>query len=215
MSDEDAERESRINELEARLAQPARLGVAPIVAAAFLALCCILLWAQWADAAYFFSPREPLQLGAEGDYRFDLARDNRYVELHGVPTSRAGFGVDGNDTVVAVGIRDTPIMVWRKALRGEEWKPGTRPPPPNQQPFTVRGRLLARGEAGEKFASAFQTLDGHGEISAQWVLVESARPGVDLFVAAWSTLLMALAAFSAWLLVRGLLAMKQRITRAP
>ena len=208
MDEGEAERNSRIAELEARLAGPAKIGVTPIVAGVALALCGVMLWMQWPDTQYFFSPKDPIQLGAEGDYRFEAARDNRFVELHGVPTSRGAFGIDAKETVVAVGVRDTPVMIWRKALRGEDWKPGSKPPPPNQQPFTVRGRLLARATAPDKYADAFQKMDGFGEISAKWVLVESSRPGGDFPTAAWTTVLMALAGFSAWLLVRGVLAMK-------
>lgn len=203
----EAERNTRIAELEARLAQPAKHGVTPVVSGVALTLCGVMLWMQWPDTQYFFSAKDPIQLGAEGDYRFEGARDNRYVELHGVPTSRGAFGVDGKETVVAVGVRDTPVMIWRKALRGEEWTPGTKPPPPNQQSFTVRGRLLARAAAPEKYNDAFQKMDGFGEINAKWVLVESSRPGGDFSTAVWTTVLMALAGFSAWLLVRGLIAM--------
>ena len=203
-------RDRRIAELEARLAQPAKLGVTPFVAAVVLGVCGVMLWMQWPDTRFFFSSKDPIQLGAEGDYRFEAASDNRYVELHGVPTSRGAFGVDGKETVVAVGVRDTPVMVWRKALRGEEWKPGTKPPPPNQQPFTVRGRLLARETAPEKFTDAFAKLDGFAEINARWVLLESARPGGDFAAAVWTTVLMALAGFNAWLLVRGLAALRFR-----
>jgi hypothetical protein len=203
-------RDQRILELEARLAQPPRFGVHPSVAALVMAGCVVPLYFLWPQTEYFFSSREAIQLGAEGDYRFELARDNRYVELHGTPTSRAGFGVDGDEVVVAVGVRDTPVMVWRRALRGEEWKPGTRPPPPNQQPFTVRGRLIARDHAPERYHDAFKTVETQGEVNPRWVLIESARPGGDLATVALSSALIALAAFAGWLAVRGLLAMKKR-----
>jgi hypothetical protein len=202
----DAERDELIAELEKRLARPPQFGVAPPVAAGALMLCAFMLWRQAPDAAYFFSSKTPIQLGAEGDYRFEQARDNAYVELHGVPTTNGSFGVDGNLTVVAVGVRDTPVMVWRKALPSEDWKPGQKAPRPNQQSFTVRGRLLARETAPEKYTNGFEKMDGFEEINAKWVLVESSRPGSDLLSAAWTTLLMALAGFNAWLLVRGLAA---------
>lgn len=210
MDESEAERNARIAELEARLARPAGLGVTPLVAGVGLAICLTVLFLLRADATYFFSSRVPVQLGAEGDYRFQLAKHNAYVELHGIPTSRGAFGVDGKDVVVAVGVRDTPVMVWRKALKGEEWKPGTKPPPPNQQPFTVRGRLLARDEAPEKYGDAFQKLDGFGEVKAKWVLLESVRPGSDFGIAVWTTVLAAAGGFMAWLLVRGLLAMRAK-----
>lgn len=211
-SSEEAERTARIAELEARLANPAPLGVRPIAAALGLVLCGVALFIFWADTRYYFSAKTPVQLGAEGDYRFELARDNTYVELHGVPTSRGAFGVDDNTTVVAIGVRDTPVMVWRKALRGEEWAPGKKPPPPNQQPFTVRGRLLARADsAGDtsKFRDAFEKLDGFGEVNAKWVLLESEKPGTNFAIALFTTVLGAFAGFLLWLLVRGLVNAKK------
>jgi hypothetical protein len=204
------DRDQHIAELEQRLARPARIGVTPYVAATALVLVGFMLWKQWPDTSYFFSSREPIQLGAEGDYHFDRAVHNRYVELHGVPTSRGAFGVDGKNEVVAVGVRDTPVMVWRKILSSENWSPGSKPPPPDQRPFGVRGRLLARETAGEKYTDAFSKLDGFSEVKAKWVLLESQRPGGDLLAALWSTALMALFGFNAWLLARGILALSRR-----
>lgn len=206
---DEAERNARIAELEARLSKPAPLGVTPGAAALGLCVCLAALWAFRDDALYFFSSKDPIQLGAEGDYRFEQATDNRYVELHGVPTSRGAFGVDNGQTVVAVGVRDTPVMIWRKALKGEEWKPGSKPPPPNQQSFTIRGRLRERSVAGEKYDDAFKKLDEFGEVRAKWVLVESERPGGNFTIAVLTTLLAAAAGFLGWLLVRGLLAARK------
>lgn len=203
----EAARAARIAELEASLARPAGIGVAPWVAALALLILGYMLWQQRADTSYFFSSRDPVQLGAEGDYRFEAAIDNRYVELHGIPTSKGAFGQDGKEIVVAVGVRDTPVMVWRRALSTEDWKPGTKPPPPNQQPFTVRGRLISRAEAPAKYSEGFARLDDFGEVTAKWVLVESARPGTDMITIAVTTLLMAMIGFSAWLLMRGLIVM--------
>jgi hypothetical protein len=204
------DREQYIAALEARLARPASLGVMPMLAGLALLICALILGFLWDDATYFFSSRSPVQLGAEGDYRFQLAQHNAYVELHGTPTSRGAFGVDNGVNVVAVGVRDTPVMIWRKALKGEEWKPGSKPPPPNQQPFTVRGRLLAREDAGDKFSDALAKLDGFGEVKPKWVLLESVRPGGDFGVAVWTTLLAAVSGVMGWLLVRGLLVMRAK-----
>jgi hypothetical protein len=200
----DPERDDRIAELEKRLAEPATIGVTPIVAASALVICGLMLWRQSSDTQYFFSSHEPTQLGAEGDYHFDRAVSNHYAELHGTPTSKAAFGQDGSAVVVAVGVRDTPVMVWRKALKGEEWTPGNKPPPPNQQPFTVRGRLLARDAAPEKYSDAFRMIESYGEIAPKWVLVESARPGGDFIAMLWTGGLTALGAFNLWLLLRAL-----------
>jgi hypothetical protein len=210
--DAEEERNERIAELEKRLAKPSPIGVTPVVAATALVMCVVLLWRQSADTAYFFSPHDPIQLGAEGDYHLDRAVSDRYVELHGTPTTGGAFGQDGSSTFVAVGVRDTPVMVWRKAVKGEDWQPGNKAPTPNQQPFTVRGRLIARDAAPDTYSDAFRKLDARGEIGAKWVLVESARPGGDLKVMLWTGGLTAFAAFNLWLLLRALasLAVKRR-----
>jgi hypothetical protein len=200
----DPERDERIAELEQRLSKPAGIGVTPIVAASALVICALMLWKQSGDTQYFFSSHEPIQLGAEGDYHFERALSNRYIELHGKPTYKAAFGQDGNAIVVGVGVRDTPVMVWRKAVPGEEWTPGNKAPPPNQSPFSVRGRLIARADAPEKYGDAFKMIESQGEIAPKWVLVESARPGGDFIAMLWTGGLTALAAFNLWLLMRAL-----------
>ena len=50
-----------------------------------------VIWVQREDVAYFFSSRDPILLGIEGDYRFDRAIENRYVQLHGAPTIRGAL----------------------------------------------------------------------------------------------------------------------------
>jgi hypothetical protein len=208
--DADEERDQRIAELEQRLSKPQGLGVTPVVAATAVVICAVMLWRQAADTQYFFSAHEPIQLGAEGDYHFDRAVTNRYVELHGTPTSHAAFGEDGAKTVVAIGVRDTPVMIWRKAVKGEEWTPGTKTPPPDQRPFTVRGRLIARDEAPDTYTDAFKVMDKENEIAAKWVLVESARPGGDFVAMLWTGGLMALGAFNLCLMLRGLAAVSAK-----
>jgi hypothetical protein len=81
-----AERQRYIDELEKKLNRPPRLGVRPWVSVFALVLCSVMLFQKWPDAEYFSSGKEPIQLGAEGDYRFDAARNNRFAQIHGVPT---------------------------------------------------------------------------------------------------------------------------------
>jgi hypothetical protein len=95
-------------------------------------------------------------------------------------------------------------MVWRGALPGEDWTPGRKPPPPNQTPFQVKGRLIARSQAPGKYSEGFATLDRQGEVSPQWVLVESERPGTDWLSSVFFAGLVLFAAFNAWLLVKSL-----------
>jgi hypothetical protein len=197
-----AERDARIVELEAKLARPRASGVFPPVAAVALAGALTLLWQQRADLQYYFSSRAPIDLGAEGDYRFPLARDNRYVQLRGQPTSRAAYWEERGQTWVAVGVRESPILVKRRTLSTEAWNPGLRPPRPDQRPFEVRGRLRSRA-AAHRYESAFAEHLDFGEVNPTWLLEAEVRPGGDFGAAAWAGFLAAFAALNAWFLARG------------
>lgn len=199
-------RAARIAQLEQRLARPPSVGVMPPVAALALVAALLMLWLQRQDAAYFFSSKEPITLGVEGAYALDRLASNTYVQVRGVPTLRAAYGSHRGVTVVAVGLQQTPLMVWRPALPTEAWDGTGAPPRPDQRPFQVRGRLLSRAAAGGPYAQAFAQLESFGEVAPQWVLVESARPGEDLGAMALFTGLMAFAGINGWLLVRGVLA---------
>jgi hypothetical protein len=201
-----AGRDERIAHLEGRLARRPLHGIRTPLAVVALLTCGALLALQAGDLRYFFSPRTPLSLGAEGDYRFDALVSNRYVQLHGLPTLRGAYARTGGTVYVAVGLRDSPFVVWREALAGEEWRPGQVPPPPDPRPFAVRGRLLSEQEAPRRFAEAFRQLRALGEVRPRagqlWLVVEGERPGEDLGRLAVSSLLIAFGAAHAWLLVR-------------
>jgi hypothetical protein len=207
-------RAARIAQLEQRLARPPSVGVMPPVAALAFVAALLLLALLRHDAAYFFSSKEPITLGAEGAYALDRLTSNRYVQVRGVPTLRAAYGSHRGVTVVAVGLQQTPLMVWRPALPTEAWDGQGTPPRPDQRPFQVRGRLLSRAEAGGTYAEAFARLESFGEVSPQWVIVESAHPGGDLGGMALFTALLAFAAINGWLLARGLVA-RLRAQRSP
>ncbi len=204
------DRSTRIDELEARLARRPAVGVMPPVALLALVGAVAMLVLQREDLAYYFSERAPLSLGAEGDYHFDRALSNRYAEVHGVPSLRAAYGIDRSDEhFVIVGVQNSPLLVKRRALPTEEWRPGTTPPPPDQRPFTAQGRLLSRADAG-RFGDAFVKHEAYGELHPQWLLIEGARPGGDLMAITWFGVLLAFAGVNAWLLVRGVLALVRR-----
>ena len=201
------ERAERIAQLEARLQRRGTVGVSPFVAATALVGALALLWMQRADAAYFLAPATPITLGSEGDYHFDRAVTNRYAQVRGVPTSRGAWGHEGSGAFVVVGLRDTPLLVKRAPLPGEEWKPGAPPPQPDQRPFTVRGRLLAREDAQRFEADGFTKFEEMGEVRPRWILLEGARPGGDFGAMAWLGGLVGFAGLNLWFLVRGLLAL--------
>lgn len=205
------DQQKRIAELEAKLARPSNVGVTPLVAAVALVFIGYLLWGQRADLEYqFTAPKEAIDLGSEGAYRFDLAQSNRYVQIHGSPSPRGWYWVERNTTVVAVGILETPIILRRPTLPNEAWNPGEPPPRPDARPFTVKGRLLSRAEAPEKYADAFTGYESWSGAPAKWILLQEDKPGGDVGGQAWVVLLAAFWMFNLWLLVRGTLRLVRR-----
>ncbi|MBI3184746.1 MAG: hypothetical protein HYZ28_21630 [Myxococcales bacterium] len=196
-----AEREARIAELESRLSRRSPVGVKAPVAALAIGIAIYLLWEQRLEIAYLFAPREPISLGTEGDYQLDRLASNRYAQVHGIPTSRGAYSVEGERTFVVVGLRETPLLVRREALPGETWKPGSVPPRPNQSPFAVRGRLLSRAGAA-RFEDGFKKLEEAGEVRPAWILFEGERPGRSVAALLWLGGLSAFILANAWLLYR-------------
>lgn len=177
------ERERRIAELEARQARRPRSPLRIPVALVGIGVATALLVMQWREVSYFFSPRTPLSLGAEGDYRYPEQVSNRYAQLHGVPTTQGAYEREGDAVFVLVGLRDSPFLVRRPALPGEEWSQGRKPPQPDQRPFAVRGRLLAEEDAS-RYSEAFKLMRERGEVQPLqgrlWIIIEGQRPGEDL-----------------------------------
>ncbi|MCP3103193.1 hypothetical protein LZ198_30365 [Myxococcus sp. K15C18031901] len=203
------ERERRIAELESRLARR-RVGVRPLAATLAIAVALVLLGMVRRDVAYFFSSGDPLTLGAEGDYRLEALASNRYAQVHGLPTSRGAYERDSSGLFVLVGLRESPFVVRRRALPGEDWVPGRPPPPPDATPFAIRGRLLSEEEA-PRYREALAMLRGMGEVQPRagrlWLLVEGERPAED-----WGLVLVALGLL-AFIALNGVLLFKGLIRR--
>ncbi len=201
------EREARIAQLEARERFPRGPGVHPLMSLMGLAVLGFLLWQDRLDLAYLFASRNPVTLGQEGTYPREGLTPNRYVQLHGRPTTRASFGQVEGRTVVMVGVEGSPFVVRRSALPGESWQPGEAPPAPNPAAFSLRGRLL-REDQDPRFAQGYEALRSSPQLhpvdGKLFGIVESERPGTDRGSAAWAALLVSLMAFNLWLLVRGL-----------
>ncbi|HET8539663.1 MAG TPA: hypothetical protein VFL83_07305 [Anaeromyxobacter sp.] len=69
----------------------------PAFAILALAVCAWLLWDWWPEAAWFFAPRTPIDLGGPGAYHLALARENRLATVRGelaqaVPVTEARSG---------------------------------------------------------------------------------------------------------------------------
>ncbi|MFL5318883.1 MAG: hypothetical protein ACJ790_04445 [Myxococcaceae bacterium] len=201
------EREERIAELERKLASSRPVGVKPWVAAVCIFGAFALAWLDRSDIAYFFSSREPVTLGMEGDYRVTEIAPNCYVQLHGAPTSRAIYAEEHGQESVIVGFRDSPFLVKRHALPGEERFPGKPPPPPSQTPFGVRGRLMTRA-MDDRFGKAFDDFKSWGEVHPKdgqlFLIVEGEKPGTDAGLGVLLAVLVAFVALNAYFLVRAL-----------
>lgn len=199
-----AERDARIESLEHR-SRRRDIGVRLPVAIAALAFVAVGIAVEWSDLAYFFSPRTPLILGREGEYRFDILASNRYVQIHGVPTLRGDYGLEHGDVFVVVGLRDTPVLVHRRALPTERWDRQGTPPQPDQRPFAVGGRLLDQTSAS-RFAAAFDHLARIGEVRPRdgklWIVLEGERPGENLGLLLILGVLVTFAIANGWFIVR-------------
>lgn len=197
------ERDARIAELEAKLSKGRPVGVRAPVALICILGALFLVWLNRHDVAYFFSEREPITLGSEGDYKLEAIVTNRYVQLRGVPTRRAHY--ENKELMVLVGLIDSPFIVRRPRLTGEDSGPNGLPPPPNQQPFAVRGRLLSRSQAPE-WDRAFHDFKTWGELQPRneqlYLVVEGDRPGRDLGLGVVLGLLAGFIALNAYFFVR-------------
>jgi len=172
-------RDRRITELEARILRSSAVGVKIPVALTAIILSTLLLVLEREESAYYFSPRSPVDLGCEGQYRLERLESNRYAQLHGTPTVRGAYWREKSGTFVLVGVLGTPIVVRRKALSGEDWQPGKVPPQPDQRPFAVRGRLLSAQDSPQ-YRDALAKLASLGELTRPpeglWLLLEGERP---------------------------------------
>src|SRR5215510_14759210 len=174
-----AARDRRIAELEARIRRSNPVGVKIPVAVTAILLSAALLVLERKETAYFFAPRSPVDLGSEGQYRLERWESNRYANLHGTPTARGAYSREGEGTFVLVRVQGTPIVVRRKALAGEQWQAGKAPPPPDQRPFAVRGRLLSAQDS-PPYRDALAKISSFGELTTPperlWLLLEGERP---------------------------------------
>jgi hypothetical protein len=152
------------------------LARSPAFALLALAFAGWLMWDLWPDVAFYFSSRDPIDLGGPGAYRLELARENRLVQVRGelaqaVPVSEARSGRPRTVGRLA----GTSLVVDR---------PGRGGPP------VFEGRLLparARGDYAEAVAAMRQRGAALGD---GWlVLRDGERPRKKwLPVAGWGIL---------------------------
>jgi hypothetical protein len=133
------------------------------VAVLALALSGWLLWDLAPDVAYFFSSRDPVDLGGPGAFHLELARENRLARIRGdlekaVPATVARSGAPRTIGIVA----GTPLVVDR---------PGRGGPP------VFEGRILP-GRQRLEYASAVAIMRQKGaRLGDGWmVLRDGDRP---------------------------------------
>lgn len=182
-------------------------GVSLPVSILAIAIAFGLLLARRLEISYFFASEAPLILGVEGEYEFDRLKSNAYAQIHGIPTVRGLYATENGRRYVMVGVRDTPIVVRRHPLPGEQPMPGRVAPQPNQSPFGIRGRLLRQSDVPH-YSESIGKLLGMGELRARdgavWMLLEGERPGADLKTLFSTLALFAFVAINAWFVWRNL-----------
>jgi hypothetical protein len=177
MSDERTQ-ESRFFEEPAppRRRESRLLARSPAFALLALAFAGWLMWDLWPDVAFYFSSRDPIDLGGPGAYQLERARDNRLVQVRGelaqaVPASEARSGRPRT-----VGrLSGTSLVVDR---------PGRGGPP------VFEGRLLPARRRGD-YADAVAAMRQRGAaLGERWlVLRDGERPREKwLPVAGWGIL---------------------------
>src|ERR1700687_5456529 len=159
-------REDRIAELEERMVRRGASGASLPVSILAIGIASGLLVTRRHAISYFFASQAPVMLGAEGEYEFDRLKSNAYAQIHGIPTIRGLYATENGRRYVMVGVRDTPIVVRRHPLPGEDPLPGRAAPQPNQSPFAVQGRLL-RQEDAPQYSESLGKLLKMGELRAR------------------------------------------------
>jgi hypothetical protein len=148
----------------------------PAFAVLALALAGWLLWDLWPDVAFFFSSRDPIDLGGPGAYHLERARMNRLVQVRGelaqaVPATEARSGRPRTIGRLA----GTSLVVDR---------PGRGGPP------VFEGRLLPARARGDYADAVALTREKGAALDEGWlVLRDGERPRKKwLPVAGWGIL---------------------------
>ena len=150
-----------------------------------------LLWELSADVAYFFAPRDPIDLGGPGAYRLELARENRLVQVRGELADAVAAKVarTGQDRTVGR-VAGTNLLVDR---------PGRGGPP------VFEGRLLPAASRGD-YAEVVAAMRGRGApLPDAWlVLRDGERPRERWLPVAGAALLLLLVLVNLRALVKSL-----------
>ncbi len=169
------------------------LARSPTFAVLAIAVASWLLWDLWPDVSFFFSSRDPIDLGGPGAYRLERARENRLVQIRGELVNAVPVTESRTKAPRTVGrVQGTSLVVDR---------PGRGGPP------VFEGRLLparARDDYGE--AVAQMRIRG-APIQGGWaVLRDGERPRQKWLPVLGSAILALLALVNLRALVKHILA---------
>ena len=165
----------------------------PAVAVLALAISTWLLWDLAPHVAYFFSSREPIDLGGPGAYRLADARENRLVQIRGelVKAVAATEARSGDARTIGL-VAGTNLVVDR---------PGRGGPP------VFEGRLLPARDRAEYAAAVKLMREKGAALGDGWqVLRDGERPRRSWPPVAGTALLLLVVAVNLRALLRSLVA---------
>jgi hypothetical protein len=162
----------------------------PAFALVMVLLAGWLLWDFWPDVRYFFSPAEPIDLGAPGAYHLDRARTDRLVQVRGDLREAVPI-VEGKAVRMVGRLANTNLLIDR---------PGRDGPP------LYEGRLLAGKPARKRYAPVVAEMRSQGtQLGDAWlVLRDGERPRQRVLPIAASAVLLLLLGINLRALVRRL-----------
>lgn len=164
----------------------------PVFAVVMILAAGWLLWDFLPDVRYFFSPVEPIDLGAPGAYHLDRARTDRLVQIRG-DLREAVPVVEGKAVRMVGRIANTNLLVDR---------PGRDGPP------IFEGRLLAVKVARKTYAPVVAEMRAQGtQLGDAWlVLRDGERPRTRYVPIAGSAILLVVLAINLRALLRSFVA---------
>jgi hypothetical protein len=162
----------------------------PIFALVMVLAAGWLLWDFSPDVRYFFSPIEPIDLGATGAYQLDRARTDRLVQIRGDLREAVPI-VEGKAVRMVGRLAGTNLLIDR---------PGRDGPP------LYEGRLLADNYARSRYAPVVAEMRGRGtQLGDTWlVLRDGERPRTRFLPLGGSAVLLLLLAINLRALLRSL-----------
>lgn len=195
MSDEDRKRDDQFFDGRSAPVPPPRreraaLARSPVFAVLTAFLASWLLASLWPDVAYFFSSRDPIDLGGPGAYRLERARENRLVQIRGPLDASSVPVLQRGDPRTVGRVGGTNLVVDRPGRSG---------------PAIYEGRLLPAGRRADYQPIVDELRSRGAPVGDGWqVLRDGERPRRAGLPVIGSALLLGVLAINLRALVRAL-----------